>query len=193
MFVFKQPKSICILCQIECKFEAKRNNFLLVHHPTIHSQIHLRPLSSCSQSQLLHAIHERSISSDFGKVAYINQIKSVGPYKTSLITFYIKSSSRFVPSNRQHHPILRFTQCTSMNLRRSRRTLAIEFIGKASCRCSTFTLQRLQKLSAHILINAKPLANRLKSLHLSYYSASRFLWDFVSPEQSPVVVVGLSL
>jgi hypothetical protein len=69
LFVFRQPKSICFLCPIECKFEAKRNNFVLVHHPTIHSQIHLQPLSSCSQSQLLRAIHERSISTDFGKEA----------------------------------------------------------------------------------------------------------------------------
>lgn len=56
---FERLKSIGAAA-LNVKFLRKKEHSLPVHHPTIHSQIHHRPLSSCSQSELLHAIHKKS-------------------------------------------------------------------------------------------------------------------------------------
>ena len=55
---FEQLKSIGATLNV--KFLREKEHSLPVHHPTTHFQIHHRPLSSCSQSELPHAIHEKS-------------------------------------------------------------------------------------------------------------------------------------
>lgn len=74
MFTIFLLNKLSLFVPLKMYIWVKRNHFLPAHLPTIHSQIHRRPLSSCSQLQPLHAIRENNKLGAFGKIACISQI-----------------------------------------------------------------------------------------------------------------------
>jgi hypothetical protein len=63
--------------------------------------------------------------------------------KKTIKQHYVETRSRFVPRNRQHHPVLSIPWCRGTDIQRSRRgAIVIKLVRIISCKCNTFTLHK---------------------------------------------------